>query len=114
MLARLIVALRFLLVPAWIVGAVWVSFNLPSIFAAEANDLGSLLPRNSKAVEVEERGIEVFGLPVLSRTMVVAHEPDNFSLDQGKAAARFIGRVDGGPHPRGGPRAGRRARAPPP
>src|SRR4051812_14421159 len=97
MLARLIVALRFLLVPAWIVGAVWVSFDLPSIFAAEANDLGSLLPRNSKAVEVEERGIEVFGLPVLSRTMVVAHEPDNFSLDQGKAAARFIGRVDGVP-----------------
>jgi RND superfamily putative drug exporter len=97
MLARLIVALRFLIVPAWIVGAVWVSFNLPSIFGAEANDLGSLLPRNSKAVEVEERAIEVFGLPVLSRTMVVAHEPDNFSLDQGKAAARFIGRVDGVP-----------------
>src|SRR3954468_250224 len=97
MLARLIVALRFLIVPAWIAGAIWVSLSLPSIFGAEANDLGSLLPRNSKAVEVEERGIEVFGLPVLSRTMVVAHEPDNFSLDQGKAAARFIGRVDGVP-----------------
>jgi RND superfamily putative drug exporter len=105
MLARLIVALRFLLVPAWIVGAVCVSFNLPSIFGAEANDLGSLLPRNSKAVEVEERAIEVFGLPVLSRTMVVAHEPDNFSVDQGKAAARFVGRVDGVPDRRASLRA---------
>lgn len=94
MLARLIVALRFLIVPAWIAGAIWVSLSLPSVFGAEANDLGSLLPRNSKAVEVEEKGIETFGLPVLSRTMVVAHQPEDFTLDQGKAAARFIAAVD--------------------
>src|SRR3954451_21168124 len=94
MLARLIVALRFLIVPAWIAGAIWLSFNLPSIFGAEANDLGSLLPRNSEAVKVEEKGIEVFGLPVLSRTMVVAHQSGDFTLDQGKAAARFIAGVD--------------------
>jgi RND superfamily putative drug exporter len=94
MLARLIVALRFLIVPAWIAGAIWVSFSLPSIFGAEANDLGSLLPRDSGAIEVEEEGIETFGLPVLSRTMVVAHQPGDFSLDQGKAAARFIAGVD--------------------
>jgi putative drug exporter of the RND superfamily len=93
-LARLIVALRFVIVPAWILGAIWVSINLPSIFGSEASDLGSLLPRNSKAIEVEEEAIETFGLPVLSRTMVVAHEPGDFTLDQGKAAARFIGRVD--------------------
>jgi RND superfamily putative drug exporter len=94
MLARLIVGLRYLIVPAWIAGAVWVSFSLPSIFGAEANDLGSLLPRDSGALKVEEQGIETFGLPVLSRTMVVAHQPGDFSLDQGKAAARFIAGVD--------------------
>ncbi|MGN6202062.1 MAG: MMPL family transporter, partial [Solirubrobacterales bacterium] len=93
-LARLIVALRFLIVPAWIAGAIWVSLSLPSVFGAEANDLGSLLPKNSKAVEVEEKGIETFGLPVLSRTMVVAHQPEDFTLDQGKAAASFIAGVD--------------------
>lgn len=97
MLARLIVALRFLIVPAWIAGAIWVSSSLPSIFGAESNDLGSLLPRNSEAIKVEERGIEVFGLPVLSRTMVVAHQQGDFTLDQGKAAARFIAKVDGVP-----------------
>jgi RND superfamily putative drug exporter len=96
-LARLIVALRFLLVPAWIAGAIWVSFNLPSIFGAEASDLGSLLPRNSKAIEVEEEAIETFGVPVLSRTMVVAHDPDKFSLQQGEAAAQFISTVDEAP-----------------
>jgi len=94
MLARLIVALRFLIVPAWIAAAVWISFSLPSVFNSEANDLGSLLPSNSKAIQVEEKGIETFGLPVLSRTMVVAHQPGDFSVDQGKAAARFITSVD--------------------
>jgi RND superfamily putative drug exporter len=94
MLARLIVALRFLIVPAWIAAAVWASFSLPSIFGSEESELGSLLPRNSKAIEVEEQAIETFGLPVLSRTMVVAHEPGGFSVEQGKAAARFVGRVD--------------------
>ena len=94
MVARVIVALRYLIVPAWIAAAVWVSFSLPSIFGSEANELGSLLPRNSKAIAVEEEAIETFGLPVLSRTMVVAHEPGDFSRTQGEAAARFIGGVD--------------------
>ncbi|MGN6255371.1 MAG: MMPL family transporter [Solirubrobacterales bacterium] len=93
-LARLIVALRFLIVPAWIAAAVWISFNLPSIFGSESSDLGSLLPRNSQAIQVEEEAIETFGVPVLSRTMVVAHQPGNFSLDQGKAAARYISAID--------------------
>ena len=93
-LARFIVALRFLIVPAWIAGAVWVSFNQPSIFGSETSDLGSLLPRDSKAIEVEEEAIETFGVPVLSRTMVVAHEPGDFSLAQGTAAAHYISAVD--------------------
>jgi RND superfamily putative drug exporter len=94
MLARLIVALRFLIVPAWIAGAIVISFNLPSIFASDASELGSILPRNSEAVRVEERAIEVFGTPVLSRTVVVAHDPDRFSLEQGTAAADFVKAID--------------------
>jgi putative drug exporter of the RND superfamily len=97
MLARVIVALRYLIVPAWIAAAVWAGAELPSIFGSETGDLGSLLPRSSRALEVEEEAIKTFGLPVLSRTMVVAHEPGDFSLAQGEAAARFIGRVDEAP-----------------
>ncbi|MGN6664288.1 MAG: MMPL family transporter [Solirubrobacterales bacterium] len=93
-LARLIVALRFLIVPAWIAVAVLASVRLPSIFGSEASDLGSLLPRDSEAIQVEEEAIETFGVPVLSRTMVVVHQPGNFSLEQGKAAARYVGAVD--------------------
>jgi putative drug exporter of the RND superfamily len=94
MLARLIVALRWLIVPAWIAGAVWVSFNLPSVFSAETSELGSLLPQDSEAVAVEERAIETFGTPVLSRTMVVAQDPGRFSAEQGTAAAEFISAID--------------------
>lgn len=94
MLARLIVALRWLIVPAWIAGAVWVSFNLPSVFSAETSELGSLLPHDSEAVEVEEHAIETFGTPVLSRTMVVAQDPARFSTEQGTAAANFISAID--------------------
>jgi putative drug exporter of the RND superfamily len=94
MLARLIVALRFLIVPAWIAGAVWVSFSLPSMFSSDADQLSSLVPQSSEAVKVEERAVEVFGAPVLSRTVIVAHDPDRFSVDQGKAAADFISAID--------------------
>jgi RND superfamily putative drug exporter len=100
-IARVIVAARFLLVPAWIAAAVWVSLNLPSIFGSEASGLGSLLPRDSGAIKVEEEAIETFGVPVLSRTLVVAHEPGSFSLEQGRAAARYISRVDEQPEGQG-------------
>jgi putative drug exporter of the RND superfamily len=93
-LARLIVALRFLIVPAWIAGAVLASVHLPSIFSSETSDLGSLLPRDSEAVQVEEEAIETFGTPVLSRTMVVANQPGGFSAGQGRAAAGFIAALD--------------------
>jgi RND superfamily putative drug exporter len=97
LLARLIVALRFLIVPGWIGAAIWIGGSLPSVFASEADELGSLLPSNSEAIRVEERAVEVFGLPVLSRTMVVAHEANGFSTQQGEAAARFIRGVDEAP-----------------
>lgn len=93
-LARAIVFLRFLIVPAWIAAAILVSTNMPSIFASEASELGSLLPRNSEAISVEEEAIETFGLPLLSRTLVVATEPGGFSVEQGAAAARLLSAVD--------------------
>ncbi|HVD86773.1 MAG TPA: MMPL family transporter [Solirubrobacterales bacterium] len=100
-LARAIVALRFLIVPAWIAAAILVSVNLPSVFGSEASELGSLLPRDSEAIAVEEEAIEVFGIPVLSPTMVVAHEPGDFSVEQGAAAARYLRAIDEQPAGRG-------------
>ena len=90
----LIVWLRFLIVPAWIAATAIAVTHLPSAFEAEAGELGNLLPRSSSALEVERKAIETFGLPLLSRTMVVAREPGGFSAAQASAAARYIAAAD--------------------
>jgi RND superfamily putative drug exporter len=97
---RAIVWLRFLVVPAWIAATVLAVTHLPSAFEAEAGELGNLLPRSSSALEVERKAIESFGLPLLSRTMVVAREPRGFSADQASSATRYIAAADRSEGPR--------------
>jgi putative drug exporter of the RND superfamily len=91
---RAIVWPRFLIVPAWIVATVLAVAHLPSAFEAEAGELGNLLPHSSEALEVEKQAIKTFGLPLLSRTMVVARQPQGFSAAQASAAARYIAVAD--------------------
>lgn len=91
---RVVVWLRFLIVPAWIAATVIAVTHLPSAFEAEAGELGNLLPRSSSALEVERKALDTFGLPLLSRTMVVAREPRGFSPTQASAAARYIAAAD--------------------
>jgi RND superfamily putative drug exporter len=97
---RAIVWLRFLIVPAWVAATFLAVAHLPSAFEAEAGELGNLLPRSSKALEVERKAIETFGVPLLSRTMVVAREPGGFSAAQASSATRYIAAADRseGPH----------------
>ena len=87
---RAVVWLRFLIVPAWIAATVLAVANLPSAFEAEAGELGNLLPHSSEALAVERDAFKEFGLPLLSRTMVVAREPRGFSSAQASAAVRYI------------------------
>ncbi len=93
-LARAIVWLRFLIVPAWIAAAILATTSLPSIFEAETGDLGNLLPSSSKALEVERRSGEAFETPLLSHTLVVASRPQGLSVRQQAAAARYALAVD--------------------
>jgi RND superfamily putative drug exporter len=91
---RAVVWLRFLIVPAWIAATVVAMAHLPSAFEAEAGELDSLLPHSSSALEVERKALKTFGLPLLSRTMVVAREPGGFSTAQASAAADYIAAAD--------------------
>jgi putative drug exporter of the RND superfamily len=91
---RAIVWLRFAIVPAWIAATVLAVAHLPSAFEAEAGELDSLLPRSSSALAVERKALDTFGLPLLSRTMVVVREPGGFSTAQASAAARYIAATD--------------------
>jgi RND superfamily putative drug exporter len=81
-------------VPAWIAGVVFASVQLPSAFESENANAGSLLPHSSRAIEVEEKAAETFGLPLLSRTMVVAHQQQGFSGTALAAASRYIATTD--------------------
>lgn len=90
----MVVWLRFLIVPAWIAATIIAVVHLPSAFEAEASELGNLLPRSSSALEVERKALKTFGLPLLSRTMVVAREPGGFSAAQATAAANYIAAAD--------------------
>jgi putative drug exporter of the RND superfamily len=91
---RAVVWLRFLIAPAWIAATIMAVAHLPSAFEAEASELGNLLPRSSSALEVERKALKTFGLPLLSRTMVVAREPGGFSAAQASAAANYIAAAD--------------------
>jgi RND superfamily putative drug exporter len=93
-LARAIVWLRFLIVPAWIAGVVFATVHLPSAFESESSDAGSLLPHSSQAIQVEEKAIKTFGLPLISRTMVVADRPQGFSGPALAAVGKYIAGVD--------------------
>jgi RND superfamily putative drug exporter len=97
---RVVVWLRFLIVPAWIAATAMAMTHLPSAFEAEASELDSLLPHSSSALEVERKALKTFGLPLLSRTIVVAREPGGFSPAQASAAADYIAATDrsGGPN----------------
>lgn len=94
MTARLIVWLRFPILLAWIAGTALATAHLPSAFESESGELGSLLPRSSSALEVESKAIETFGLPLLSRTIVVAHRSAGFAPDELAAATRYIATTD--------------------
>ncbi|MEX2194977.1 MAG: MMPL family transporter [Thermoleophilaceae bacterium] len=90
--AGLIVALRWPIVAAWVAAAVAVTLALPTIREAQVGALGDLVPGDSEAIEAEIRSAELFGFPVLSRTVVVQRDPDGLSA---RAQARVFERVVG-------------------
>jgi putative drug exporter of the RND superfamily len=95
-LGRAIVWARFFVIAAWIAGAILATSQLPSGLGSEQAELGSLLPRSSQAVEVEEKALRTFGFPLISRSMVVARKDGGFGPAEGAAALRYIARTDQG------------------
>jgi len=95
-LGRAIVWARFFVIAAWIAGALLATSRLPSGLGSEEAELGSLLPRSSQALEVEEKALATFGFPLISRTMVVAQKEGGFDAGDGAAALRYIAATDRG------------------
>jgi len=92
--ARAVVALRFLLLPAWIAAAVAATISLPAFDTTATSGLGSIVPEHSTAVATEKRALREFQLPLLSRVAVVQRNPRGLPLlTQLQAVARAV-RID--------------------
>lgn len=69
----------------WIVVVTWIAFAaasislLPDVKSANTGSLGDLVATDADAITAEERSIELFRFPVLSRTLVVQHRPTGLS-----------------------------------
>jgi putative drug exporter of the RND superfamily len=76
---RAVVVLRWPIAVAWIAAAALATALLPSIEESQTGALGDLVPNEAAAIDAELRSAELFGFPLLSRTIVVQRDPDGLS-----------------------------------
>jgi RND superfamily putative drug exporter len=95
-LAWLIVRLRLLVIPAWILVAVIATARLPSFADRASSETGGLVPSNARAIQVEKQGAAAFGSPFLSRIAIVQRDPSGLSRDVQERALRRAVRIDRG------------------
>jgi RND superfamily putative drug exporter len=88
---RVVVALRWPIVLAWIAAAAVATTALPSIEESQTGALGALVPSQADALDAELRSNELFGFPLLSRTVVVQRDPQGLSVvGQAATATRAL------------------------
>jgi RND superfamily putative drug exporter len=95
-IGRVVVWARLVVIAAWIAGAILATSRLPSGLGNEEAELGSLIPRSSKAVGVEEKALATFGFPLISRSMVVARKEGGFDAGKVREGLRYVARADQG------------------
>jgi putative drug exporter of the RND superfamily len=88
--ARAVVWLRVAIILTWVAGAVFVTAALPTIEQAQVGALGDLVPRNASAVKAEVASDNLFGFPLISRTILVQHRQAGLSAS---AQARVVARA---------------------
>jgi RND superfamily putative drug exporter len=89
--ARLVVRLRVVLPVAWAAAAVLATTLLPTVQEAQTGGLGDLVPNDAAAIEAETRAAELFGFPLLSRTVLVQRDPRGLSAaEQARVVTRAV------------------------
>ncbi|HSD76977.1 MAG TPA: MMPL family transporter [Solirubrobacteraceae bacterium] len=89
-MAALLVRLRWVVLVAWTAVAVVVSVALPSVEEAQVGALGDLVPRDARSIAAERRSFELFGFPLLSRTILVQRDGGGLSRVAATRAARRL------------------------
>jgi putative drug exporter of the RND superfamily len=80
LLASLVVRLRWLILAAWVAAAGYVTVIAPVPAKDPGASVVSLVPRDSEAVALQERAVDLFRIPVATQTAVVRRDPDGLSL----------------------------------
>jgi RND superfamily putative drug exporter len=83
--ARAIVRVRVVVVVLWIAGAVVAATLLPSLGEADTGALGQLVPNDAESIATERRAAELFGFPLLSRTVLVETDPEGLDAEEQSA-----------------------------
>lgn len=94
--ARVVVALRWVVIVGWVAAVVAASIFLPPL-GTTADDLEAL-GADDASFAAEQRSVEIFGFPLLSRVAMVQRDPDGMTpLAQAEAVLRGIA-VNQGTH----------------
>jgi putative drug exporter of the RND superfamily len=88
--ARLVVALRWPILIAWVAGAVYVALNVAAP-ASGPGDLISLVPKDAPALAASRRAAEAFDVPFGAEVSVVERDPRGLSvLEQRRAVGQAL------------------------
>ncbi|CAN5436556.1 hypothetical protein BH18ACT8_BH18ACT8_09700 [soil metagenome] len=93
LLGRIMVALRWWVIGFWALACMVSLFALPSLSeSSSGSDLKGLLSSETPAVATELRSVEIFGFPLLGRSVVVQRNPDGLSVyAQARTVTQAVG-----------------------
>ncbi|MCW2959225.1 MAG: family transporter [Solirubrobacterales bacterium] len=77
--ARFVVWLRWPLALAVIGGVAYAAIQLPTLESVKSGALGNLVPPKSQAIRAEQDAYKRFGVPILSRTLIVQRDAAGLS-----------------------------------
>jgi putative drug exporter of the RND superfamily len=86
---RTVVALRWLIVPAWVAAAAIAFVQLPGISGLESAPLSGLVPADSPAMQAQARSQQLFSVPIVSALVVVARKEGGYSLTEQQKIVAF-------------------------
>jgi RND superfamily putative drug exporter len=74
-----LVAMRWRIALGWLVATAVAVLSLPGVSDTSSGAVGQLVPDHARALAVEKRAIELFGIPTVSRNVVVERDPGGLS-----------------------------------
>ncbi len=90
--ASAVVRLRWFVIAFWLLMTALTLLVLPTLEADPAGNLRGLVPDDTPAIATEVRSVELFGFPLLGRTVLVQRRADGLTVyDQARTVTHAVG-----------------------